>query len=130
MVLNHRLRGTLVLLLLIITIFSSCKKNGNSNGNSSAKKALLTSGTWTFVSYNKKNSAGQWENDDPTSETFYVTFNTDGTCTEVGSSTIGQWEASADFSTITINNSDAHGSFDVETLTNSSLQLLNTLTGE
>ena len=130
MLLNHRLRSTLVLLLLSITIFSSCKKDGNSSTNTSSKIALLTSGTWTFVSYNMKNSAGQWVNDDPSSVTFYVTFNANGTCTETGSSTIRQWQASADFSTITINNSDAHGNFQVVTLTSSSLQLLNTASGE
>jgi len=128
MLFNYRLRSALSLLLLSIAIFSSCKKDGNSS--TSSKLALLTSGTWTFVSYNKKNSAGQWVNDDPTSVTFYVTFNANGTCTETGSSTIGQWQANADFTTLTITNSDAYGSFDVVTLTSSSLQLLNTVTGE
>ena len=130
MIFNHRLRSTITLLCLSITVFSSCKKDGSSSTGTTSRLALLTSGTWTFQSYNEKNSAGQWVNDDPSSVTFYVTFNANGTCTETGSSTIGQWQANADFTTLTITNSDAHGSFDIETLTSSSLQLLNTGDGE
>jgi hypothetical protein len=116
-------------LFLVILSMYACKKDANGSTTGSNTKTLTT-GIWTLQKIQYEQSDGSWQDDPDPQDLDHVTitFNKDNSTSvnQDGNAIAGTWEASSDFSQLTVTHSgDVTGALLVHVLTSSSLQLDN-----
>ena len=126
---NIARKGCLALLLLAL-VAAACKKGGS---GSAPSQSLLTGSTWTFVKFEYQQKDGTWIPDPNAqyADRFTVLFNANSTFFELhqanGYNATGSWSLSSSPPQLTVTGGiDISGTYAVNQLTSSTLQITNT----
>lgn len=120
-----------IVLLCVIALMPSCKKDANGTTTSSSA-AILTKAVWTFQKFEYQKPDGSWipDPDAVDANRFTVDFNSNGTYTEIdlnnGTTATAQWNFSSNNTVLTLGggyNTDA-ANYSVSLLNSTTLILI------